>query len=238
MRVALVTGANKGLGFQCCIELGLRKFRVILTARDPNLGEMRAKELKTQGFDVIFHPLDVQSDKSIEAIGSFIKKEIGQLDVLINNAAVLLDIDKEHGWSSMMPSELPLDIFQTTWEINVKGPFHLCQIFAPMMLKQGYGRIVNVSSELGQLSTMSSGEPSYRISKAALNAVTRVFAKEYSGTNVLINSVSPGWVRTDMGGPLAPRSLEKGAETIIWAASLPDGGPTGQFFQDKTPLDW
>ena len=130
------------------------------------------------------------------------------------------------------------DTLRRALETNTLGPYQLMQKFAPMMKKAGYGRIVNLSSGMGQLEEMNGGYPGYRISKTALNALTRIFAEELLNTGVLVNSVCPGWVKTEMGGPNADRDVEEGADTIVWLATLPDDGPTGGFFRDREPIDW
>jgi len=131
-----------------------------------------------------------------------------------------------------------LDILDATLKTNFYGPLLLCQAFVPLMKRNKYGRIVNVSSGLGQLDSLGSGYPAYELSKAALNALTLSMARELRGTNVLINAMCPGWVRTDMGGWHAPRSVEEGADTVVWLATLPDGGPQGGFFRDRQPIPW
>jgi NAD(P)-dependent dehydrogenase (short-subunit alcohol dehydrogenase family) len=133
---------------------------------------------------------------------------------------------------------IPADGYRRTFDANVFGAIEVCRVFAPEMARAGYGRIVNVSSGAGQLSTMSTYAPAYSMSKAALNAFTRILANTYRGAGVLVNAADPGWVRTDMGGPSAPRSPQEGAETIVWLATLPDGGPTGGFFRDRRPIPW
>jgi NAD(P)-dependent dehydrogenase (short-subunit alcohol dehydrogenase family) len=125
-----------------------------------------------------------------------------------------------------------------TLDINTLGPLRLIQAVVPLMRRQGYGRIVNVSSMLGQLAHMGGGYPGYRMSKAALNALTRIVAAELGSGNIKVNAMHPGWVRTDMGGPSAPRSVAEAADTIVWLATLPDDGPTGLFFQDRRPMAW
>jgi NAD(P)-dependent dehydrogenase (short-subunit alcohol dehydrogenase family) len=216
--IAIVTGANRGLGLGISRELERLGYEVLKTARNvTGPGE--------------FFPLDVQDDASIEAIAQHVETKWGRLDVLVNNAGVLLD-DRS---GETLPSRT---MIRQTFETNITGAFLMCQRFLPLMKKNGYGRIVNVSSRMGQLANMTCDWPIYRISKAGLNAVTATFANQTSGTNVLVNSVSPGWVRTDMGGPQAPRTLEEGVEGIVWAATLPDGGPTGGFFHDKKSIPW
>jgi NAD(P)-dependent dehydrogenase (short-subunit alcohol dehydrogenase family) len=155
----------------------------------------------------------------------------GRVDVLVNNAAVLLfeDVDV---------LSIPQDGFRQTFETNLFGVIEVCRVFVPPMATRGYGRIVNVSSGAGQLASMSTYAPAYSISKAALNAFTRILAATYAGRGVLANAADPGWVRTDMGGPSAPRSVQEGADTIVWLATLPDNGPTGGFFKDRRPVEW
>jgi NAD(P)-dependent dehydrogenase (short-subunit alcohol dehydrogenase family) len=155
----------------------------------------------------------------------------GRADVLVNNAALYLG----EGRSVL---EASLEDVQATMATNVYGPLLLCQAFIPTMRRQRYGRVVNVSSGSGQLSTMSDDAPSYSLSKAALNALTCMLAAATAGTNVLVNSVCPGWVRTDMGGRRAPRGVEEGASGIVWLATLPEGGPSGGFFRDRKRIAW
>jgi NAD(P)-dependent dehydrogenase (short-subunit alcohol dehydrogenase family) len=157
------------------------------------------------------------------------------LEILVNNAGILIDpLDPAAG--SVFHTKV--DTLRRTYETNVYGPLQLCQALIPLMQVRGYGRVVNISSGMGQLSEMNGGYPGYRLSKTALNALTRIFADELKGTNILVNSVCPGWVRTDMGGPKASRSVEEGVYTIVWLATLPSGSPTGQFFRDRQPIPW
>lgn len=222
MKIALITGANKGLGLACCKELKKRGYQVILSSRREE-GRKIANEL-----DIDFVLLDVTSDQSIRSAIDYIAHKYGKLDLLINNAAILLDRTENATRKSITE----------TFDTNVNGPYLLCEAVGPLMKKQGKGRIVNVSSESGCLAHMGSGYPSYSISKTALNAVTRIFASLYHPYNILVNSVCPGWVKTDMGGTQAPKSPEEGIDTILWAAELPDNGPTGRFFQDRKELPW
>ena len=229
-RVALVTGANRGIGLEVCRQLAGRGLHVVLTARDPNKGQAAADGLIANGLDVTFLPLDVSDPAAAEAARVWVEGRYGRLDVLVNNAAVYLD-------DNVSIFDVPLSTFDKTLAANLYGPLHLCRAFVPGMRQRGYGRVVNVSSESGQLSTMGGYTAAYAISKTALNGLTRVVAAE-AGQAVKVNAVCPGWVRTDMGGPHASRSVAEGADTIVWLATLPDSGPTGGFFQDRRPIAW
>jgi NAD(P)-dependent dehydrogenase (short-subunit alcohol dehydrogenase family) len=164
-----------------------------------------------------------------------VKRIYGRLDVLVNNAAILID---EPGGFKASLFDLKADTLRRTMETNLLGPIRLIQAAAPLMREQAYGRIVNISSSAGQLTDMGSGYPAYRMSKTALNALTRIAAAELGGGNVKVNAMCPGWVRTDMGGTSATRSPEEGADTAVWLATLPDDGPTGGFFRDRKPIAW
>ena len=230
-RVAVVTGANRGLGLETCRQLAELGYHVVLTSRDPAKGEPAALRLARGGLPVTHRALDVTDPKSVRALEQALEVERGGIDVLINNAAVLLDGDKS-------VVDVDPEVFPATLRTNLYGPLLLCQAFIPGMVRRGYGRVVNVSSGAGQLSSMKDYAPAYSVSKAALNALTRMFAAAARGANVLVNAADPGWVRTDMGGPRAPRSIAQGADTIVWLATLPDGGPTGGFYHDRKPIPW
>lgn len=233
-KVAVVTGANRGLGFEACRQLAKKGIQVILTSRDEAKGKAAAEKLQAEGLDVIDYPLDVTSAPSCDRLAQFIRDRFGRLDILVNNAGVLLD-DSESDDSVF---NLKISTLQKTLETNTFAPLLLCQALIPLMKERNYGRVVNVSSGAGQLHDMNTGYPSYRISKTALNAVTRIVANELKGTNILVNAVCPGWVKTDMGGENAPRTPEQGVDTIVWLATLPDNGPTSGFFRDRQPIDW
>lgn len=230
-KIAVVTGGNRGIGFETCRQLAKQGIQVILTSRESAKGKAAAEKLQAEGLDVSYYSLDVTDADSVQRLAQFIKNEYGQLDILINNAGVLLD-------SSDSVLNTKFDTLHQTIDTNLYGPFLLCQALVPLMEKHKYGRIVNVSSGAGQLSDMNSGYPSYRISKTALNALTRVLGNELKGTNILVNSVCPGWVKTDMGGANASRTPAQGADTIVWLATLPDNGPTSGFFRDRQPIPW
>ena len=222
-RVALVTGANRGIGLEVCRVLGQRGWRVFLGARDYEKGAAAARRL---GGDVSPVALDVNDPDAPHRLAA----AIGQVDVLINNAGVHYDT-----WETALGADWR--IVREAFETNLFGAWRMAQTFAPEMRARGWGRIVNVSSGAGSLSGMGAGTPAYATSKAALNALTRVLAGELSGSGVLVNAVCPGWVATDMGGA-GGRPVEDGAMSVLWAVDLPDDGPTGGFTRDGQPIAW
>jgi NAD(P)-dependent dehydrogenase (short-subunit alcohol dehydrogenase family) len=231
-RVALVTGANRGLGFETARQLLGKGLSVVLAGRDAAALERAHRSLAEHDQRrAMTVPMDVTRAESITAAQRALTAQVGRVDVLVNNAAVLL------GESDDVLSITP-DDYRRTFETNLFGVIEVCRAFVPAMARARYGRVVNVSSGAGQLATMSSYAPAYSMSKAALNAFTRILADTYRGSGVLANVVDPGWVRTDMGGPSAPRSPEQGADTIVWLATLPDDGPTGGFFHDRRAIEW
>jgi NAD(P)-dependent dehydrogenase (short-subunit alcohol dehydrogenase family) len=236
MSTAIVTGANRGVGRGVAKRLAILGYRVLLTSRDESKGKTAVQELKQEigaklGGDLVYHPLDVTDRGSVERLYDFVTAQYEAADVLVNNAAVQLDL-------SGRVLQTPADIYRATMETNVYGPLWLCQMFVPLMIKRGYGRVVNVSSEAGQTGNIADDKPAYRLSKLALNGLTLMLADAARGTNVLVNAAHPGWVRTEMGGPAAPRSIEEAAEGIVWLATLPDDGPRGGLFQDGQRIPW
>lgn len=203
-KVAVVTGANRGLGFETCRQLARQGIQVILTSRDEAKGHVASEKLQAESLDVKYHALDVTSQDSIHELAQFIKSEFGRLDILVNNAGVILDYSDNSGDSIL---QTKLSTLQKAIETNTYAPLLLSQGLIPLMQEHNYGRVVNVSSGAGQLTEMNSGYPTYRISKTALNAVTRILGNELAGTNILVNAVCPGWVKTDMGGANAPSTL-------------------------------
>jgi NAD(P)-dependent dehydrogenase (short-subunit alcohol dehydrogenase family) len=234
-RIAVVTGANRGLGFEASRQLAKQGIHVILTSRDETKGKTAVDRLLSEGLAVSYHPLDVTDARSIEHLAQFIQRKFGHMEILVNNAGIMID-SLDSSDSSVFKAKV--ETLRRTFETNVYAPLQLCQALIPLMQVRGYGRVVNVASGMGQLAEMNGGYPAYRLSKTSLNALTRIFADELKGTNILVNSVCPGWVKTDMGGSNAPRSIEEGVDTIVWLATLPDGSPTGTFFRDRTPLAW
>jgi NAD(P)-dependent dehydrogenase (short-subunit alcohol dehydrogenase family) len=229
-KIALVTGGNRGLGFETCRQLAQSGLIVILSARNTTKGKIAAKQLIDRGLDVVFHHLDVSDQSHLDRIIYHVEQQFGRIDVLVNNAAILYDT-----WQSAINADL--DTVNRALKTNLFGPWRLSQICIPIMNRNRYGRIVNVSSGAGSLHYMTGGTPAYSLSKASLNALTRIMAAELRGTNILINTIDPGWVATDMGGQ-GGRPVEEGAQGIVWAATLPDDGPSGGFFYDGKPVPW
>ena len=231
-RVAVVTGGNRGIGYEICRQLGQLGVQVVLTSRDAAKGRSACQSLRNEGLPITFCGLEVTSARSIKALTAFVVKRFGRIDILVNNAGIMID---PHGARLV---ELELKILRATLETNTLAPLMLIQALLPLMKEHKYGRIVNLSSTLGQLSEMRSGTPSYRISKTALNALTRIVADEARAFGILVNSMSPGWVKTRMGGPNAARTVAQGADTAVWLATLPAEGPTGGFFYERKPIPW
>jgi NAD(P)-dependent dehydrogenase (short-subunit alcohol dehydrogenase family) len=200
-------------------------------ARDAQKGKRASSLLQQSGLEVIPLQLDVTEQKSIDGARQIIEERFGKLDVLVNNAAILYD-------SWQRAENANLDTVLEAFDTNTLGAWRMCQSFIPLLRKSGHARIVNVSSENGSLAVMGGGTPAYSVSKVALNALTRMLADELQDSRILVNSVCPGWVATDMGGVGAPRTVEEGAASVMWAATLPDDGPTGGFFRDGKQLPW
>lgn len=238
-QVALVTGGNRGIGFAVCRLLAKRGIEVILTSRDPTQGLESARKLIDEKLPIHYHPIDITDTESIASSFRFVEEKFGKLDILINNAGIAIDLvnDPEN---DLEPSllHMDLDIIRKSIETNTLGAIQMIQTYFPLLERSTAARIVNVSSRMGQLSSMKQGWPGYRISKAGLNAATRILAAEFEGTPILINAAHPGWVKSEIGGPNAIRSPEEGADTIVWLATLPQGGPSGQFFRDRKPMEW
>jgi NAD(P)-dependent dehydrogenase (short-subunit alcohol dehydrogenase family) len=230
VRVALVTGANRGIGLEVSRQLASRGYVVLLTARDLAKAQTAASKL---GNAETVEPLalDVTDLRSIEKAAADVSRRHGRLDVLINNAGINYDT-----WETVENADINGTVMETI-TTNLLGPWRVCQAFLPLLRKSRAGRIVNVSSESGSLANMSAGPPAYQVTKAALNALTRTLAGELRSAHILVNAVCPGWVSTDMGGG-GGRPVTEGAAGIIWAATLPANGPTGGFFRDGKPLPW
>ncbi|MFI6930632.1 SDR family oxidoreductase [Streptomyces sp. NPDC050287] len=225
--VTLVTGANRGIGKEVSRQLAARGHTVIVTARAEDAARKAAEEIG-RGAEAL--ALDVTSAEDVARVTREVAERHGRLDVLVNNAAILYDT-----WQRAVTADL--DVVREANETNLYGPWQLTQALLPLLRASAHGRVVNVSSEAGSLASMGGGTPAYSVSKAALNALTRMLAAELRGDGILVNAVCPGWVATDMGGA-GGRPVADGAAGIVWAATLPDSGPTGGFFRDGDPVSW
>ncbi len=234
-RVALVTGSGGGLGRATACRLQAGGMRVIAAMRALPAGLGRGPIAKISD-QVTALELDVTNAAHVARALTLVNDEYGRLDVLVNNAGVYLD--RPDPRARIPFEEIDYDRFVTTMAVNLHGPLLLTRAFLPGMRSRDYGRIVNVSSGRSRFSDLDGSGPSYRISKTALNALTRIVAADTAGHDILVNAVCPGWVRTNMGGSSAPRRPREAAEGICWAATLPRGGPTGGFYRDAIPLDW
>jgi len=230
MRVALVTGANRGIGLEVVRQLARDGYLAILGARDAEKGSAAAELLRAEGLEVEPRQLDVSDPESVAAFGAALARDHDRLDALVNNAAI--DYDP---WQR--GADADLEIVRRAIETNLFGAWRTTQACLPLLRRSASARIVNVSGDVGALTEMDGGAPAYRISKTALNALTRILAAELRGDRILVNSVSPGWVATDMGGP-GGRPVEEGAASVLWAVRLDDDGPTGGFFRDGRRIDW
>jgi NAD(P)-dependent dehydrogenase (short-subunit alcohol dehydrogenase family) len=228
--MALVTGANRGIGFEVCRQLGERGFAVILTSRDAAKGQVAAEQLRRRGLDIRSLQLDITDEASIRAAAAAMDRSADRLDTLVNNAAILYDT-----WHRVLDADLT--VARQAFDTNTLGAWRVCQAFLPLLRHSNHGRIVNVSSGAGSLSSMDGSTPAYAISKAALNALTCMLAAELRPAGILVNAVCPGWVETDMGGA-GGRPVSEGAAGVVWAAILPDNGPTGGFFRDGKSIGW
>ena len=208
-RLALVSGGNRGIGLEVCRQLAEKGYAVVMGSRDGEKGRVAAEELE---WNVIPQQLDVADAGSVDRMPAFLEDEFGRLDILVNNAG----ISNDEGQRGV---DADLDRVKESLEANLFGAWRLCEMAIPLMRHNGYGRIVNVSTGLAALEDMGGGSPGYRVSKTALNALTRILASELRGSGILVNAVNPGWVQTEMGGSGATRSVEEGAEALVWAAT-------------------
>lgn len=235
-RTALVTGANRGIGLEIARELARLGVLTAIGSRDKAKGEAAAAQMMAEGLEPAVVELDVTNGESVQAAVAETRHLFGRIDILVNNAGVL--IGSGDGGAPITVANVPIDDVLATFEANTLGPLRMIQAVLPHMREFGYGRIVNMSSTLGQLAEMGGGHIAYKLSKTALNALTRTAAGDIGPGNIKVNSMCPGWVKTDMGGPNAARSVEEGAETAVWLATLDEDGPTGGFFRDKKPIAW
>ncbi len=227
-KTVLITGANRGIGFEIARQLGEEGHQVILTSRNKEKGEEATHTLSGMGYNIDFLQLDVSDNININSFIGHFKDRIGRLDVLINNAGVYLD-GNQLAWN------VDFDILERTFETNFMGPWRLINVLVPFLNESPDPRIVNISSGMGAFTDMGPGYPSYRISKTALNALTKILSAELS--KIKVNAMCPGWVKTEMGGPNASRTVEKGAETAVWLATAPNIS-SGGFYRDMKLIDW
>jgi NAD(P)-dependent dehydrogenase (short-subunit alcohol dehydrogenase family) len=228
--VIVVTGGNRGIGFEICRQLTAREARVVLTARKRTAGEAAVKKLAGGKHAAAFHPLDVTDGKSIEHLSEFLKETYGHIDVLINNAGIIAE-------GEAPALKVDLATVRETLETNALGPLHLAQNLVPLLKSGSSPRIVNMSSGMGALADNYGGHAAYRMSKTLLNAVTAILAAELAGT-IAVNSVCPGWVKTDMGGRNATRDVAEGADTAVWLALDAPATLTGKFVRDHKVIPW
>ncbi len=230
-KTALITGANRGIGFEVARQLGEKAFHVFLTARRHEAGQQALAALRKNGAKVSFVALEVSDPDRIERAAQEVAAVADHLDVLVNNAAILAD-------ESLSVLEIDAALMQRTLTVNTVGPLLVTQAFYPLLAKSDLARVINVSSGAGALSEMGNYAPAYSISKTALNAVTVQLAAALKPEGIAINSVCPGWVRTDMGGRHAPRSVAQGVDTIVWLATDAPKSLTGKFLRDRKVIAW
>ena len=236
-KIALVTGANKGLGFEISRQLAQQDIKVVMAIRDNVKGQLAVKQLLQTGLNVEFQYLDVTDIESIKLVYSYLERTYGKLDILVNNAGICLDGEKR-------PSEISLNLIRQTLETNFIGAVATTQVLLPLIYRSEAGRIVNISSGRGSLTQHSDSKYhyaktlAYNSSKTALNAFTVMLAAELKDTGIKVNSADPDWCRTDMGTEMATHSVEEGADTPVWLATLPVDGSTGGFFNSRNPIPW
>jgi NAD(P)-dependent dehydrogenase (short-subunit alcohol dehydrogenase family) len=227
--IALVTGANRGIGYEVCRQLAKLGYTVVLGSRDAAKGKTAADRLAAGGPRVVSRQLDVTDERSVQEAASWLGREFGCLDILVNNAAVHYD-----SWQHAADADL--GVVREALETSTLGPWRVVQACLPLLRKSDHPRIVNVSSGAGASVRQTGRTPAYSLSKHALNALTMMLAAELESEGFLVNAVCPGWVATDMGG--GGRPVEEGAAGIVWAATLADDGPTGGFFRDRVRIPW
>jgi NAD(P)-dependent dehydrogenase (short-subunit alcohol dehydrogenase family) len=232
-KVALVSGGNRGMGLETCRRLAGLGYRVLLGSRDPDAGAAAAQSLDSDRVEAV--KLDVTRQGDIDALAEYIGANHGRLDVLVNNAGIL--IDNDDGASSSI-RDADIARIERSFAVNTLGPIRLVNALLPLMEAVDDARIVNVSSGMGQLSDMGGNFPGYRLSKTALNAATRIYAAELDPARFSVNSLCPGWVRTDMGGDSADLSVEEGVDTAIWLATAEEARSSGGFYRRRRPIDW
>jgi NAD(P)-dependent dehydrogenase (short-subunit alcohol dehydrogenase family) len=235
-RIAVVTGGNRGIGFEVCRQLGDAGWHVVLCARDASAGAEAVKELEETDLSVELRRVDVARGEHARSLGQYLFDTFGRVDLLVNNAGIMIETSREHGRYSADVLEVSPQTLMEIFNVNTLGAVRISQALAPLM---GEGaRIVNVSSGMGALNDMDGGWAGYRMSKTALNALTRIFHDRLSDRGILVNSVCPGWVSTGLGGPKAPVSPEEAASNIVWLGTSEEVTTGGGFYRDRVPIDW
>jgi NAD(P)-dependent dehydrogenase (short-subunit alcohol dehydrogenase family) len=229
--VAVVTGGNRGIGFEVCRQLTGLGYAVVLGSRDPRKAELAAKEIDPEGERITPRHIEIDNSVNIAALGNWIRERFGRLDTLVNNASTPPD-----RWA--IAGNADLSTVAEALDVNVFGTWRVTQALLPLLRSSPRPRVVNVSSEGGSISLMSGGRPAYSVSKAALNALTRLLAAELYRDGILVNAVCPGWTSDDGGVRGGGRSYAQGAASVVWAVTLPNGGPTGTFTRDGRELPW
>jgi NAD(P)-dependent dehydrogenase (short-subunit alcohol dehydrogenase family) len=227
--VAVVTGGNRGVGREVCRQLALLGYAVVLGSRDLRRGELAAKELDPEGGRIVACQLEVDNTLSVSSMADWVKQRFGRADVLVNNASTAYD-----RWATASNAEL--GTVAEAVDVNMFGPWRVIHALLPMLRSSSRPRIVNVSSEGGSIAVMSGGSPAYSVSKAGLNALTRLLAGELARDGILVNAVAPGWPAS--ANHPDGRSLSQAAASVIWAVTIPNGGPTGTFTRDGQPYPW
>lgn len=235
-RIAVVTGGNRGIGFEICRRLGRAGWHVVLCARDARAGNEAVESLEAAGASIELRRVDVARGEHARALGQYLFDSHGRVDLLVNNAGVMIETSREHGRRSADILEVSPQTLMEVFNINTLGAVRISQALVPLMSEGA--RIVNVSSGLGALNEMDGGWAGYRMSKAALNALTRILNDRVKDRGILVNSVCPGWVRTDLGGPKAPVSPEEAAAGIVWVGTSQEVTTGGGFYRDRAPIDW
>ena len=240
--IALITGSNKGMGFEAARQLAQQDIHVLIGARNAEKGQAAVKSLTDEGLSAEFLLLDVTQEESVKNAAQAVAKQHGKLDILINNAG----INPEYAREIFTFEELPLDLMKQIYHTNVFGAFLAIREFLPLLRKSTAGRIVNISSSVGSLTDQSNPESpyygintvAYNTSKTALNALTVQLAKQLSDTTIKVNSICPGWVKTDLGSEAAPRTVDEGVRIIVQLATLGENGASGGFFNEDGVIPW
>jgi NAD(P)-dependent dehydrogenase (short-subunit alcohol dehydrogenase family) len=231
--VAVVTGGNRGVGLEVCRQLATLGYAVVLGSRDPRRGELAAKEIDPEGDRITPCHIEVDNSMNVARLGDWVRERFGRVDAIVNNASTLPDLWAIAGNTDLSPVAEALDI-------NLFGAWRVTQALLPLLRSSPRPRVVNVSSEGGSIALMNGGRPAYSVSKAALNALTRLLAGELHRDGILVNAVCPGWTSGEgtQGGGGGRRSAAQGAASVVWAVTLPNGGPTGTFTRDGRELPW